>query len=369
MAHPMKDSNTTIRVDVSIIKEYPLHINVSLCTVLLICVIANISQAQMSTSVKSTCSIGAPPSELWMLVNPARYSRDAWDAISKIDWFWRIISVGDRLVATKQVAYHSMRRTSNLSIGVPDMYPSKRYVATEIIYNRQRYREWEPVWFVMYDGDESGPALWWADEHGKRIKPIINEYVDAFYVINGNTVAIGSKVMLIDTDWGPDVIKISSIDGRIVRHVLQSDGTIMVQTESSIWRVDEDANTTRICRTRGLVGAPRAYLARSNGSFYVLTYRGLWLCDGDKSSKVCDVDTDITFPEQNHTPLYESRDGSIFVGLAYYIIRLIPEESGCKQEWYVPRKCSRTENKNGKCYCSEGELAGKPFESIFGNGP
>lgn len=239
------------------------------------------------------------------------------------------------------------------------------------------------IWILGFDCGEFGGSLW---ETGilptprgpeRYYNPLLGENVLAMYKTPKGVVVLSGlahlswnygKVFILSTaPLGTlGLISLELLDGQPLRHLRQNDGSIMLTTGSSLWGIEEGGTKPRkICDVSKVYGTPRAYAVDEKGSVLFFTNRGLWRVESyTEVRKLCDVDTDASYPNQIYTPLFIGKNGEVYVGLTYYLIRLVPGEKGCEQEWYVPADCSKTVLKNGICTCSEGKLAGKPCSSL-----
>lgn len=313
------------------------------------------------TSPMNPVLLEAPPSSDWSPLDSGSPLPATWNEISCFVWNWEICARGDRtMVCHKDIVRHQYTRTLPYIIN-KDVIPSP-FIALKIEYGRPRF-VLEAEWIVARTGFEGADSsVWWIGTEGKRFGKISNHVVTALYNVPGGVLAIGKKVLLISVDMvEPNIDKVTVLDGTVLRSEMQEDGSILVLTYRGLWRVEDDGNARRICNPNIIDGIPRTHFTSRDGKEYVFTTRGLWRIESqERANKVCDVNTDITYPAQLYAPIYEDEAGDMYVGLIYYLLKLKMGGEKCQQEWYVPTRCTKMNTVDGKCFCKEGELSGKP---------
>lgn len=321
----------------------------------------------------SVSDLPAPPSGEWELVPNEKHSEISWESVKQFSWNWEVFSIGENIKVRRMKFIRPKQDES-----VPFDTDFKDVGGFRKVL-RMQYREFHKTtteWMIGFDHGEFGGSLWWCGEDGKNCRHVADENVIALYEVSDQVIVLSGlshlsadygKVLFINTHSLPrGIVNVELLDGQPIRHLIQSDGSIMVTTRNSLWAVEEKGDkVTRICGLDKLVGTPRAYASNNDGSFLVFTTRGLWNVRSEsKVDMLCEVDTDISYPRQLYTPIYIGKNGKIYIGLIYYLVKLTLGEKHCDQEWYVPSACPKTKLKDHKCYCTEGRLAGKDCSSL-----
>ena len=99
-----------------------------------------------------------------------------------------------------------------------------------------------------------------------------------------------------------------------------------------------------------LDGEPRAYAKASDGTVLFVTTRGL-----SKITKSGELQSLSNFPNwtrhQYATSMAIASDGSIFVAMRMFVLRLRPIAGGYSQDWLLPTECRKFELKQTDCVC------------------
>jgi hypothetical protein len=324
--------------------------------------------------------IPAPPSDAWKRVPSDQHDEISYAGMKQFQWNWEVYSEGDRVMVRHADFFRPYE-------DLPLPFETKKEgmcgepKALRIVYKGPASTWTE--WILGFDCGEWGGSVWrtgkifYPDGWRWYFEQLLGEHAIALYKTPKGVVVLSGlahinrnygKVFLLSTDilGTPGIINVELLDAQPIRHLMQSDGSIMFTTGISLWGIEENGTKLRkICDEDKVYGTPRAYAVDEKGSVLFFTNRGLWRVESyTEVTKLCEVDTDASYPNQIYTPLFIGKNGEVYVGLTYYLIRLIPGEKECEQEWYVPADCSKTALKNGRCTCTEGKLAGKPCSSL-----
>jgi hypothetical protein len=79
-----------------------------------------------------------------------------------------------------------------------------------------------------------------------------------------------------------------------------------------------------------------------------LTQSGLWSADATGGpQRLYEADLGDFSP----TSLVRGRDGALYIGLRYYVLRLAQAESHWSESWYVPAACQKVRLNDYRCEC------------------
>lgn len=339
-------------------------------------------------------SLSAPPSSSWVRLEN-KDARDLnkigyYNIVKKYPWIWEVFSGECDIRIRRKERQHRLRETP-FSFN-PKEFPSSFKPVSDIPFvfwsmggdrvvlklGHDIKRGCHIEWIIGFDGGEFGGSLWWASNDGTVFGHILSEQVKALYRVEGGVVVLTGigqegKVFLLRTRgvYGqPDVVNVDLVDGEPIRHFSQSDGTIIFTTYRGLWFIDSSGKiVSRVCDIDMVKGVVRGCIKEKGiGSFVIITTRGLWRIGGKESGskveEICSLNTDITYPVQVYTPIFQKSENEIYVGLLYYVIRLVIRDGLCNAEWFVPADCSKITKVDDICLCSEGRLSGKACEEL-----
>jgi hypothetical protein len=171
-------------------------------------------------------------------------------------------------------------------------------------------------WLVGFDGGELGGSLWFLSQDGKR------------------------STQLLDVD----ILKIFEALGRV--YVFTSDAAEASDT-GSIYEIGSDG---AIERTVHLAGRPFAMFQDARDSFLMVGDQGIYRVNIDlKMETVLRRDLQGFFPNS----IAVARDRTIYIGLRFFVLRLIPAEKSLDQQWLVRSQCKyfHVADDRSECVC------------------
>ena len=185
-------------------------------------------------------------------------------------------------------------------------------------------------WLVGFDAGEFGGGLWWFGErnghHGRRIRPnplLPTNPNDVFHAENvlGLPLVGGQRLVLMGLDH------LMGRSGRIFRAVAGATGwelapVAVLDAEPDVWLVD-------------------------GSRLLFLTESGLWVSDGAEAKRVHAVDLGAFAP----TSMVRTRDGALYIGMRYYVLRLSERGDVWEETWFVPASCQRMRFRDYQCEC------------------
>jgi len=185
-------------------------------------------------------------------------------------------------------------------------------------------------WLVGFNAGEFGGGLWWFDRggrNGRRIRPsssLPTNPADIFHAENvlGLPLVGGVRLVLMGLDH------LTGRSGRVFRAVSGPHGwelapVAVLDAQPDVWVVD-------------------------GSKLLFLTESGLWSTDAVGAQRIHDVDFGGLAP----TSLIRAADGPVYVGLRYYVLKLVEGRNGWEESWLVPGECQRVQLKDYQCECA-----------------
>jgi len=177
------------------------------------------------------------------------------------------------------------------------------------------------AWLLAYDAGEWGGGLWLTNEDGSATKRIVNDNVHAVVPI-GNGILVLSGLAHMSFDFGNALF------------FLKPEGLNI-----SLW------HTVR------LDGEARAYAKESEDSVLFVTTHSLY-----RTTKSGDLQKLLNFPEwtkyQYASSMAITSDGSIFVAMRMFVLRLRASDDGYSREWLLPTECRNFHLDGTACVCT-----------------
>lgn len=175
-------------------------------------------------------------------------------------------------------------------------------------------------WLIGFDSGEFGGGLWWADAEGRQTKQLSGENVRVI-VKRGEEALVLTGLAHMSSDHGG----VSSY-----RPAAGGGGDLV--------------------RIADLGSSPAAAMFRSDGTLLIAAQaRVLELTSENKLN--------VVFQDDNMSLLYpnsivEGKDGSLFVGMRFYVLQLSRTDDGPFQPaWFVRSKCTKTKISDFRCVC------------------
>ncbi|MGB9244480.1 MAG: hypothetical protein WCC03_14085 [Candidatus Acidiferrales bacterium] len=175
-------------------------------------------------------------------------------------------------------------------------------------------------WLLAYDGGEWGGGLWLTNEDGTTAKQILADNVRAIIPVDGGLLVL-SGLAHMTMDFGNAFI-FSNPEGMNIslQHAIHLDG------------------------------APSVYAKEPDGSVVFVTTYGL--CRISKSGELQRL---AYFPkwtrQQYPNSMAVTSDGSIFIGMRMFVLKLRTDGAHYKEEWLLPQECRRFELDKLNCVC------------------
>jgi len=321
----------------------------------------------------STETLPLPPSEDWILVDRDEHRAKHGSGTELLCWHWEVRSDEEGLVVGRR---EYKKKNPELPPLIEEQLDNIQGDRSTLVYEFDGHERMGRNWLIGFDSGEFGGSLWWAWERFNYVKPVMHKRIRGLYETDDFIVVFTGlahlsinygKVFLIEKDPLIDssIVDVMLLDGYPLDIVEQPDNEILVDTGKSIWLVYEDGTRlNRMCSSVYIDGEPRSYRKREGKTALLLTTAGLWeIKSEDEVERLCGFNAFTTNREHFYAPIFVE-DDRVFVGMSYYLAKLDLVQDGCKVEWYVPAACSKTTIRNGRCMCTEGELAGKPCSRL-----
>lgn len=178
----------------------------------------------------------------------------------------------------------------------------------------------ENAWLLAYDAGEWGGGLWLTNEDGSKTKRILSDNVRAMIPIDGDILVL-SGLAHMSMDFGNAFI-FSKPTG------------LNISLEHAVH----------------LDGEPSAYANEPDGSIVFVTTYGL--CRITKSGELQRL---TYFPKwtrsQYPNSMAISSDGTIFIAMRMFVLKLHSNSGTYEEEWLLPKDCRKFELRQFDCAC------------------
>ena len=176
------------------------------------------------------------------------------------------------------------------------------------------------AWLLAYDAGEWGGGLWLSNEDGTKTKRIVSENVRTVVPFNGGVLVL-SGLAHITMNFG-NAFVLSNPDG------------MNISLEHAI----------------SLDGAPSAYSTESDGSILFTTTYGL--C---RITKTGELQRLFYWPnwtrQQYSNSISVIADGTVFIGMRMFVLKLSLSSGGYQEEWLLPNNCRTFSLREFDCVC------------------
>jgi hypothetical protein len=201
-----------------------------------------------------------------------------------------------------------LTETRKVQLETPDLPP--RLVYQQGMTKLRSATRLNGEWLLAYDGGELGGGLWLTNEDGSEAKRIFNSDVQA-------VVALEKGVLIL-----------SGLD-----HLGDDVGGALVYSSP------RSMNMT-LQETIKLDGAPSAFAQEIDGSVVFVTTHSL--C---RFTKTGELKILHTFPrwiaQQYPNSMAITADGSIYVGMRMFVLKLTDRGGEYSEEWLLPNDCRK----------------------------
>jgi hypothetical protein len=232
---------------------------------------------------------------------------------------WQVMTDGNGIRITKRVAQKKGALPSGTQL--PPLLKHEEGMPGRTVYAGLRSAtHFSNGWLLAYDAGEWGGGLWITNEDGSEVKRLVNDNVHAVVPIDDGVLVL-SGLAHLSLDFGNAFI-FSNPNGLNIS----------------------------LRRTAHLDGEPRAYAKESDGSVLFVTTHGL-----RRITKSGDVQDLVGLPDwmrnQYANSMAITSDGSIFIGMRMFVLKLHIDEGQYKEEWLLPQECRKFHLAKFDCPC------------------
>jgi hypothetical protein len=195
----------------------------------------------------------------------------------------------------------------------------------------QRVRKVSDGWLVGFNSGEFGGGLWWFDEAGgrsERLRPPATAPRHKNDIFQAENVQGFARL-------GDDIVVFMGLD-----HLGGRSGRVFwVRRLAGAWVLEPLA---------ALDASPSAWVVEGQ-RILVLTESGLWqVLPGNRVQRLHALDdVGYLYPSS----MVQDQDGTLYVGMRRYVLRLQPTEQGWEESWLVASNCVRARINEYSCQC------------------
>jgi hypothetical protein len=232
---------------------------------------------------------------------------------------WEVSAEGDDVKITKwtgrKADVPSLPASLKVQPGMPGPTPSTDLVGA---------MHFAKGWLLAYDGSGSGGGLWLTNPDGSKTKRIISEDVRDIVSLNADRILVLTGFVRMIPDDGKEYIFSNPIGLNI---------TLQYST-----RLD---------------GAPMASTKLPDGSVLFVTTRSLHAITKSESPEKLEHRFPLWVATQYPNSIIARPDGTIFIGMRMFVLRLTPNPTGYSEDWLLPNSCPTFEldEKESDCVC------------------
>jgi hypothetical protein len=176
-------------------------------------------------------------------------------------------------------------------------------------------------WLLAYNGGEFGGGLWLTNEDGSEAKRVFNEDVSAVVVLEKGVLILSG-----------------------LNHMGLDEGAALV------YSLPHSMNLT-LQESIKLDGTPSAFAQEGDGSVVFVTTHSLCRITKDGELKILH-----TFPrwiaQQYPNAIAITADGSIYVGMRMFVLKLNERGDEYSESWLLPNDCRKFHVEMGKIDCA-----------------
>lgn len=174
-------------------------------------------------------------------------------------------------------------------------------------------------WLVGLDIGEFGGGLWWFSSDGKVSKKLSEENIVRFAKTSSGVFALAG-----------------------LAHLGINDGKILKIVGGGINR--------KVEKLLDLGATPRAFVMESADTLLILTTDSLVRV---KTSGTIEKLFSTRYWQLYPTSMIVSPSGIVHIGMNHFVVRLTPTGKEYKEEWFVPRDCTKFKIRDGDCVCTK----------------
>jgi hypothetical protein len=233
---------------------------------------------------------------------------------------WQVTNEGNGVKITERPRYKGKDDFPSVPSWPPLLKHEEGMPGRTVSAGLRSAMHFENAWLLAYDGGEWGGGLWLTNDDGSKTKRIVSDNVRAVVPIDGGILVL-SGLAHMSIDFG----------------------------NAFIFSNPNGLNIT-LQHTVHLDGEPSAYAKEPDGSILFVTTYGL--CRITKSGELKRL---TYFPKwtrlQYPNSMAISPDGSIFIAMRMFVLKLHSNSGTYTEEWLLPNECRKFELRQFDCAC------------------
>jgi len=179
----------------------------------------------------------------------------------------------------------------------------------------------EDGYFIALDNGEFGGSLWWHSNDGQFTKELLNEHINYFIQTTSGLYAMGGLSHL-GTDSG-QIIKLEKANGDWTQKKIHDLGS-----------------------------APNAFYKEDTDNYLILTRKSILRFNEKSGISNVYLRNDGEYLRYSYsTSIVKDKDGVLYLGMRYAIVKLTPKEDFYIEEWLIPNYCNWEVESNRVCHC------------------
>ena len=263
----------------------------------------------------------------WSIYPTPKAPNDALNCANYSELEWRIVSANGSVKIERLPQFNGKFRDGDKPL------PFRLKQERGMIGDRRTLKI-RGGWLLGFDAGEFGGGLWWSNDDGSISRKLLDHNIRGIISTSpililadaplrrgarekgsdGNTVddplsglRSSGEIFAISEDNGESMHLIANLDGMPQTFVQESDNFILVTTETGVFRVNP------------------------NGAVEALAHGLFW----------------GVYPNS----MAISHDGTIYIGMRMFVVRLIPQSGGYTEEWLLPNECRSFKIRDMECAC------------------
>lgn len=261
-----------------------------------------------------------PPSEGSSILNCANYS----------DHEWRLRSEGGEVKIQTLPKFSGKFRDGDLPL------PPRLKQERGMMGNRRTLKV-RDGWLLGFDAGEFGGGLWWSNDNGSKSKKLLDQNVRGI-------ISTSPIVILADVHISRGAAKVPTRVDESIADPLRG-----LHSAGEVFSISGDnANADAIQPLANLEGTPQAFVQESASTALVTTEKGVFRV---KAAGTVETLAHGPFSSLYPNSMAVAHDGTIYIGMRMFVVRLVPRSVGYTEEWLLPNECRTFKIHDVECTC------------------